>query len=322
VRGRFAPSPTGDLPLGNARTALLAWASARSQGGAFVLRIEDLDRPRTVAHASEGNMAELRWLGIDWDEGPDVGGPHAPYRQSEREAHYALALERLAAAGMLAECFLSRKDIALAASAPHGPAGPVYGPRERAESERLAPRRRAEGRAPSLRFRPPDVALTVVDALRGARVVDAAREVGDVVVRRADGLYAYALAVVVDDAAMAIDEVVRGDDLLDATAAQVLLARALGHAPPAYLHVPLLLDAAGARLAKRSGGGTLRALMEGGADAARLRGALLAGAGLLDRPRPLAARDVAAAFDPARLTRSATRWSEADAAWARAAGRG
>jgi glutamyl-tRNA synthetase len=317
MRGRFAPSPTGDLHLGNARTALLAWASARARGGAFVLRVEDLDPPRTVARAVDGNLAELRWLGLDWDEGPDVGGPFAPYRQSERGAHYDAALARLATAGLLAECYLSRRDIALASSAPHGPSGPVYGPRQRAASERLAPQRRAAGREPSLRFRPPDVPVSFRDAGRGERVVDPATEVGDVVVRRADGLYAYALAVAVDDAAMAITEVVRGDDLLDATAPQVLLARALGHEPPEYRHVPLLLDAAGARMAKRTGGATLRALMEGGADAARVRGALLAGAGLLDAPRPLASADVPALFDPARLVPAAARWTEAMDAWTR-----
>jgi glutamyl-tRNA synthetase len=319
VRGRFAPSPTGDLHLGNARTALLAWASARAQGGAFVLRVEDLDPPRTVPRAVDGNLAELRWLGLDWDEGPDVGGPYGPYRQSERGALYEAALARLDEAGLLGACFLSRKDLAGAASAPHGPAGPVYGPRQRAQSERIAAQRLAAGRAPSVRFRPPDAPLTFLDARHGERIVHPATDVGDVVVRRADGLFAYALAVAVDDAAMRIGEVVRGDDLLDATAPQVLLARALGHAPPVYRHVPLLHDAAGQRMAKRTGGATLRALMEGGADPARVRGALLASVGLLEAPRPLAVADVTAAFDPERLATGATRWTDALDTWTRAA---
>jgi glutamyl-tRNA synthetase len=317
VRGRFAPSPTGDLHLGNARTALLAWASTRAQGGTFVMRVEDLDRPRTVAHAVAGNLAELRWLGLDWDEGPDVGGPFGPYRQSERDDHYEAALERLRASGSLAECFLSRKDLAEAASAPHGPLRSVYGVRERAASARLAEARRAAGRLPSLRFRPPETPITLRDALHGEWTVDPARDVGDVVVRRADGLFAYALAVVVDDAAMEIDEVVRGDDLLSATAAQALLVRALGHAPPRYLHVPLLLDAAGVRMAKRTGGATLRALMEGGADPARLRGALLASAGLMSAPRRIASTEVPTAFEPSRLATAASRWTEDHDAWTR-----
>ena len=136
MRGRFAPSPTGALHLGNARTALLAWASARAQGGAFVLRVEDLDGPRTVAAARDGNLAELRWLGLDWDEGPDVGGGFGPYLQSERDPHYAAALAALAAAGRLGEDWLSRKDLQEVASAPHAAAGSAYGPRERARSDR------------------------------------------------------------------------------------------------------------------------------------------------------------------------------------------
>jgi glutamyl-tRNA synthetase len=318
VRGRFAPSPTGDLHLGNARTALLAWASARAQGGHFVLRVEDLDTARTVEPAREGNLAELRWLGLEWDEGPDVGGPHGPYVQSQRHQHYADAVAALAAAGLVGECFLSRADLQGAASAPHGPSGPVYGTRERQASERVADRRRAEGRSPSLRFRPPAGVEAVSDVLAGPRVVDVAGEVGDIVVRRADGLFAYALAVVVDDAAMAIDEVVRGDDLWPVTPAQVALGRALGLPTPRYLHVPLLLDAGGARLAKRRGDGTLAVLMAAGVAPAKLRGALLASTGLLAHPRPLSPRDVVAAFDPHRLAREAARWTADHDAWLRA----
>ncbi len=322
MRGRYAPSPTGDLHLGNARTALLAWASARARDGAFVLRVEDLDAPRTVASAVDGNLEELRWLGLDWDEGPDVGGPFAPYRQSERGAHYAAALATLRATGTLGECFLSRKDLATAASAPHGPSASVYGVRERARSARVAGERRASGRLPSLRFRAPHDRLTLVDALHGEREVHVERDVGDVVVQRADGTYAYALAVTVDDVAMGITEVVRGDDILAATPVQVLLARALGHEPPAYRHVALLLDAEGVRMAKRTGGHTLRALAAGGTDPARLRGALAASAGLLQVPRPLTPADLVAAYDPACLLREGTRWTDGLAAWTGVGARG
>jgi glutamyl-tRNA synthetase len=319
VRGRFAPSPTGALHLGNARTALLAWASARAQGGAFVVRVEDLDPPRTVASAVAGNLEELRWLGLDWDEGPDVGGPRGPYRQSERGARYATALGVLATAGRLAEDWLSRKDLSEVASAPHGPAGAVYGPRERARSARLAEARRGEGRAPSWRARFEPGTVVADDVRRGRRAFDVATEIGDVLVRRSDGLWAYALAVVVDDAAMGVTEVVRGDDLWDATGAQVALAAALGHAAPRYGHVPLLLDASGERMAKRRGATTLAAYREAGVDPRRLVGALAATAGLLDAPRPVHPRDLVPGFDLARPTSAPARWTEALEAWVRGA---
>jgi glutamyl-tRNA synthetase len=318
VRGRFAPSPSGALHLGNARTALLAWASARAQGGAFVLRVEDLDPPRTVAAAVVGNLDELRWLGLDWDEGPDVGGAHAPYRQSERHAAYAAAFDRLAARGVLAEDWLSRKDLRELASAPHGPVGPVYGVRERARSGRLAAARRAEGASPSWRVRFPEPDVHVHDARRGARRFDLAAETGDLLVRRRDGVWAYALAVVVDDAAMGITEVVRGDDLWDATGAQAALARALDLPLPRYAHVPLLLDGDGVRLAKRRGAATLAAYREAGVDPRRLVGALAATAGLLPEPAPRTPTDLLAGFDLARLDATAARWTPALEAWVRA----
>jgi glutamyl-tRNA synthetase len=321
--GRFAPSPTGDLHLGNARTALLAWARARREGQRFVMRVEDIDGPRTVPHAVEGNLAELRWLGLEWDEGPDVGGPHAPYRQSERATHYQAALEALAATCDLFPCYLSRRDLRDVASAPHGPTGPVYGAAERAENERVRRERAAAGAAFSLRLAPPSGAtvgapagtpagtLALDDELHGRVTFDTERDVGAIVVRRADGLWAYALAVVVDDAAMGVSEVVRGDDLLAASGAQLALQRALGLPTPRYLHVPLLLDAAGERMAKRRGDHTLRALRAAGVDPARLRGALLASAGLLGEPRPVSVDEAVALADPARLDRAARPWDEA-----------
>ncbi|MDF1523678.1 MAG: tRNA glutamyl-Q(34) synthetase GluQRS [Trueperaceae bacterium] len=318
MRGRFAPSPSGALHLGNARTALLAWASARAQGGAFVLRVEDLDPPRTVAAAVSGNLEELRWLGLDWDEGPDVGGAHEPYRQSERQAAYDAAFERLAARGLLAEDWLSRKDLREVASAPHGPVGPVYAARERARSERLAAARRAEGASPSWRVRFAEPYVDVHDARLGARRFDLAAETGDLLVRRRDGIWAYALAVVVDDAAMGITEVVRGDDLWDATGVQAALARALDLPVPRYAHVPLLLDGDGVRLAKRRGAATLAAYREAGVDPHRLVGALAATAGLVPAPTSLAPAELLPAFGLARLDAAPARWSPALEAWVRA----
>jgi glutamyl-tRNA synthetase len=300
-RGRYAPSPTGWQHLGNARTALVAWIRGRA-GGGFVLRVEDLDRPRTVPEAVGGNLEELRWLGLDWDEGPDVGGPHAPYLQSRREAGYEAALAALAAAGRTFDCYLSRKDLRELSSAPHG-AGPVYGPRERAANARWADRKRAEGKEPAVRLRMPHGAVRVDDSLRGPRDVDLRAEVGDLVLRRADGAWAYQLAVVVDDAAMGVAEVVRGDDLHVAAAGQIALHRLLGSRPPDHLHLPLLHDADGVRLSKRRGEGTLRALREAGVPASRVVGLLAWTLGQRPRPVPLTAAELAASFELDRVPR-------------------
>jgi glutamyl-tRNA synthetase len=284
-----------------------------------VLRVEDLDGPRTVPAAVAGNLAELRWLGLDWDEGPDVGGPHAPYLQSERGERYLAALERLASDGRLAEDWLSRRDLREAASAPHGPAGPVYGTAERRLSARWAEARRREGRTPAqrARFGPEDGEVEAHDRRHGLRRFDLASDVGDVVVRRSDGLWAYALAVVVDDAAMGITEVVRGDDLLEATGAQVALARALGLPSPTYAHVPLLQDADGARMAKRRGGATLAELRTGGIDPGRVVGALAATLGWLASPRPLTPEAALRECDTASWPDRPTRWTPELDAWVR-----
>jgi glutamyl-tRNA synthetase len=261
VRGRFAPSPTGDVHLGTARTALVAWLSVRVRGGAFVMRSEDLDRARVVPGAEARIFADLRWLGLDWDEGPDVGGPRGPYRQSERGEHYATALAALVAKGRLFACSCSRKDLAAAAarspSAPHaGDDGPPYPGtcRGRAvdERDRAAFAAGSAERGLAWRFRVDPGEVTFHDRRRGTLVQDVAAMVGDFVVRRGDGTPAYQLAVVVDDIAMAIDEVVRGEDLLGSTPRQILLYRALGTTPPTFAHVALVLDERGQRLAKRN----------------------------------------------------------------------
>jgi len=252
-RGRFAPSPTGDLHVGSAATALVAWLSARAAGGCLVLRIEDLDGPRTIPGSVERQLDDLRWLGLDWDEGPDVGGEAAPYGQSERGHRYDAALARLHAAGLVYACDCSRAEIARVASAPHpGEEGPRYPGtcRDRAAGPWKRP--------PALRLRVPAGVVTVDDALQGRIQHDVSATVGDFVLRRGDGAYAYQLAVVVDDLEMGITEVVRGADLLASAPRQALLARLLGGEPPAFAHVPLVLAPDGTRLAKRARGVTLR----------------------------------------------------------------
>lgn len=319
MRGRFAPSPTGALHLGNARTALLAWCSTRAQGGSFVLRVEDIDTPRTVPEAVAGNLAELHWLGLDWDEGPDVGGPHAPYLQSQRTEHYQAALATLTARGLLAEDWLSRRDLSDIASAPHAVSGAAYGPRERSRSASIAAARRAAGRTPAYRARLPEIAplggLLVRDRGLGERSVDIAHEVGDVVVRRADGLWAYHLAVVVDDAAMGISEIVRGADLWPATPVQVALARALDLPIPNYGHVPLLRDATGERLAKRRGGTTLAHLRDAGVRPERVLGALAVTLGWLSKPSPMSASDALHAYNEHGAGRGPDEWREELERW-------
>jgi glutamyl-tRNA synthetase len=322
-RGRYAPSPTGDLHLGNARTALVAWWRARATGSSFVMRVEDLDEPRTVPEAVVGNLAELRWLGLDWDEGPDLGGRFGPYRQSRRSELYRHALGRLREQDRVFECWLSRRELRELSSAPHG-AGPVYGERERGLNRALASRKRTEGKTPSLRLRVSPGEVHFDDLLAGPQRFDAESEVGDIVLRRADGAWAYQLAVVVDDAAMGIEEVVRGADLLPSTAAQLLLYRALGHRAPAFLHVPLLLDEEGMRLAKRRGSLTLATLRSVGVEPSRVVGLLAYTLGLLPERVPLRADELLAtdrdpALDLAGLRREEYRLGADDLAWLMAA---
>jgi glutamyl-tRNA synthetase len=304
-RGRFAPSPTGPLHLGNARTALVAWLAARAAGGAYLLRVEDLDGPRVKPGAEEAILAELRWLGLDWEEGPDVGGPAGPYRQSERGARYADALGRLRAAGLVYPCFCSRAEIAAAARAPHGPGddGPRYPGTCRAlDAGEIA--RRSVRRPPAWRFRVEPGEVSFEDGIHGVRTQDVSAAVGDFVVARADGVAAYQLAVVVDDAAMGVTDVVRGDDLVASTARQLLLYRALGLAPPRFAHVPLVVGEDGERLAKRHGALSLGELVARGADPTAVTGLLAELTGLAPRGARVAPRDLVSGFSLARVSRT------------------
>lgn len=265
--GRYAPSPTGDLHLGNLATALEAWEIARREGGVFILRIEDIDTPRVVSGSEARIIEDLRWLGIDWDEGPDVGGPAGPYRQSERGELYAAALDALDRRGLTYLCTCSRKDLR-EASAPHGDHGPVYPGlcRDKSRAEQAA----HPGGA-ALRFRLPQGNVEFTDRRLGPRSFDLARLCGDFIVRRRDGLWSYQLACAVDDALMGVTHVVRGEDLLDSTPRQLALLGALGLPPPAYEHVPLLADEQGRRLSKRDGSNSLRALRARGLTPADVR---------------------------------------------------
>jgi glutamyl-tRNA synthetase len=298
-RGRFAPSPTGGLHLGLARTALLAYLRARSQAGAFVLRIEDIDTPRVLPGAAEALLDELRFLGIDWDEGPDRAGPAGPYVQSQRFAHYEAALDQLRERGLVYPCTCSRKEIALA-SAPHGPAefGPVY-----PGTCREGPTR--PGAPASLRFRAPDALPSFVDACTGALVAPVAQ--GDFVLRRADGLFSYQLAVVLDDIAMGISEVVRGEDLSGCTGWQLALYDALGAPRPAFAHVPLLLDSDGKRLAKRDAATSVAELRAHGKRADELVGMLAASVNLVPPNTRALPAELVAEFSLARVCAKSAR---------------
>jgi glutamyl-tRNA synthetase len=283
VTGRFAPSPTGTLHLGNLRTALLAWLFARSAGAPFLVRMEDLDTARVRPGSAEEQLADLAAIGLDWD-GEVVF-------QSHRMDRYAEAIEALG--DRVYECFCTRAEIRAAASAPHGPLpeGAYPGTCLRLTAAELA-EKRASGRPPALRVRADGARVGFADRLHGYTdgVVD------DFVVRRNDGAPAYNLAVVVDDAEQGVGEVVRGDDLLDSTPRQLFLARALGLSEPSYVHVPLVLGPDGERLAKRHGAVTLREV-----DPAAARAWMLRSLGLPEALEP-------ADFDPAALPEAPTYW--------------
>jgi len=253
VRVRFAPSPTGWLHVGGARTAYFNWLFARQHGGAFVIRIEDTDVARSSPESESGVLDDLRWLGLNWDEGPDMGGPHGPYRQSERHERYRAAAERLIASGHVYPCFCTdaeleaRRKAALAAGrTPH------YDGRCRAFSEVERAAARAEGRPESMRFAVEPRDWTLEDLIRGP-VRFPAGMVGDFVILRASGLPTYNFACVVDDAGMQISHVIRAEEHLSNTARQLMLYAATGAAPPRFAHVPLILNPDRTKMSKRSG---------------------------------------------------------------------
>jgi glutamyl-tRNA synthetase len=286
--GRYAPSPSGPLHLGNARTALLAWLWARSEGGRFLLRIEDLDPDRSRPLIIERQLEDLAALGIDWDDNP--------VWQSQRGDLYARALEELEASGRVYRCFCTRADVRAATVAPHGEGGPSYPGTCRELDPAEVAARLEGGRRASLRFRSEDGG-------------------DDYVLRRSDGFVGYQLAVVVDDAAQGVNHVLRGDDLLTSTPRQIELWRALELGPPPrYLHVPLVLDRLGKRLGKRHGSLAMRSVLDAGSSPQRLVGWLAWSAGVAETPAPVRARDLIGSFREDALTREPTR--VADDPWA------
>jgi glutamyl-tRNA synthetase len=307
---RLAPSPTGALHLGNARTFLVNWLLARQQNCRVVLRIEDIDGPRIKGGADMLAIEDLQWLGIDWDEGPVY--------QSHRMHLYREAILKLIDAGDAYPCVCTRREAHLAASAPHAEDGSAPYPgtcRGRFTSIDEA-RAANNGREPAIRFRVPDETVDFQDVFVGRVRYDVGKQLGDFVIRKADGTPAYQLAVVVDDAAQGVSDVVRGDDLLDSTPRQMLLYRALGLSDliPTYLHLPLVVGADGKRLAKRHGDTRLTTYRDRGISAERVV-ALLArwcGIGGLDH---VGARDLISRFSLAKLPRAKITMTPADDAW-------
>lgn len=302
--GRFAPSPTGDLHLGNLRTALLAWLFARSAGSSFLVRMEDLDRVQASIDHERSQLADLAALGLDWDG--DV------VRQSERFDRYEAAIDRLTAAGLTYPCSCTRREIREAASAPHGdplPDGAYPG-----TCRNLTAAERAEqatsGRPLALRLRSPGTTVTVLDDLVG----EVTAVIDDVVLRRNDGVPAYNLAVVVDDAAQGIEQVVRADDLASSAPRQRYLAQLLDLPPVRYAHVPLVLAPNGDRLAKRDGAVTLADQQDLGRAAPEVVGLLAWSAGLIDEAEPTRATDLIAGFDPSHLRLTPWHLTERDLA--------
>ncbi|MFN0019323.1 MAG: tRNA glutamyl-Q(34) synthetase GluQRS [Pirellulaceae bacterium] len=304
VIGRLAPSPTGAQHIGNARTYLIAWLSIRSRGGKVILRMEDIDSPRIKPGAAQQANDDLAWLGLDWDEGPDRGGPHAPYVQTQRLKNYREALEQLKTAEQVYPCTCSRTDVAAAASAPHiGQEGPRYpgtcANRQAADAKELTKR----GRTFSWRFRASATHYELQDRIAGVRACNVREELGDFVVAKSDGSPAYQLAVVVDDLAMGVTEVLRGDDLLPSAFRQLDLYQFFKASPPTFAHVPLVIGEDGRRLAKRHGDTRISLLREANVPAARLVGFLGWSAGLRPTAEPLMPQELLADYQLDKIPR-------------------
>lgn len=299
--GRFAPSPSGRIHLGNILCCLLAWLSARQKGGRVILRIEDLDAARCPRRYAEQMIEDLRWLGLLWDEGPEADGCGGTFFQSQRTALYQAALEQLEAMGLVYPCFCTRAELH-AASAPHREDGQVIyagtcrslSPAQAAEKARLRP--------PALRLRVPDKEYRFTDAHMGLYGERLDRDCGDFLLRRSDGMFAYQLAVVVDDAAMGVTEVVRGADLLSSTPRQLYLYQLLGLTPPEFIHFPLLLAPDGRRLSKRDADAGLDSL-RGRVTAEELLGRLAELAGFHPSGEPTSAEELLGEFSWERIPR-------------------
>jgi glutamyl-tRNA synthetase len=297
------------LHLGNARTFLVNWWMARQRGWRVVLRIEDLDGPRVKAGADRAAMDDLRWLGIDWDEGPVYQSPRTPI--------YRAAAERLLGEGKAYPCVCTRREVELAASAPHAEDGSaVYSGACRGRFKSVEEARASASRVPGVRFAVPEGEVEFVDGFLGAIRMNPARELGDFVILKADGTAAYQLAVVIDDAEMGVTEVVRGDDLIDSTPRQILLYRALGmpERVPNYWHLPLVVGTDGRRLAKRHGDTRLAYYRQRGVPAERVV-ALLARWSGVEVAEEASAREVVGKFDLARLPKEQVVFTADDDRW-------
>lgn len=293
VVGRFAPSPSGRMHLGNAFSCLLAWLSARAAGGRIVLRHEDLDPARCRREYAGQIEDDLRWLGLDWDEGGSQGG--SQFYQSCRREIYEQYLTTLEEKGLVYPCFCTRADLHTA-SAPHAADGtPIYSGVCRGLSLQQR-RERAALRSPALRAMVPAETVCFRDGLQGLYSAKLQQDCGDFILRRSDGVFAYQLAVVVDDGLMGVNQVVRGRDLLSSTPWQLWLQEQLGFPRPEYYHVPLLVAADGRRLSKRDGDMDLRAIRSSGLSPQSLTGRLAFLAGLIDREEALAPRELIPLF--------------------------
>ncbi|MCC8182095.1 MAG: tRNA glutamyl-Q(34) synthetase GluQRS [Clostridiales bacterium] len=304
VTGRFAPSPSGRMHLGNAFSCLLAWLSVRSAGGRMLLRIEDLDPDRCRPDYAQQVEADLRWLGLDWDEGGMDG--ETACCQSRRREIYAHYLNLLQEDGLLYPCFCTRGELH-AASAPHASDGtPLYP----GTCRRLSPEeqtRRATLRRPALRIRVPDREIAFTDRLQGAYRENLARDCGDFILRRSDGVHAYQLAVVVDDGLLGVTQVVRGRDLLTSAPRQLWLQEILDFPHPTYAHVPLLLSADGRRLSKRDSALDLGAIRASGRTPESVVGSLAFWSGLIDRPQAISAKELIPLFSWDKVRREDVR---------------
>jgi glutamyl-tRNA synthetase len=313
VCGRLAPSPTGYVHLGNAWAFLLAWLSVRARNGRLILRVEDIDPQRSKTKFVDALLEDLRWLGLDWDEGPDIAGPAQPYLQSLRTGRYEEALARLDMSGATYPCFCTRGELRNLASAPHaGDIGPPYPGTCRRLDERQRAALLGTGRKAAVRLCCAGEEVSFTDLLRGEKQMRLADCGGDFALRRSDGVVSYQLAVTVDDAAMGITEVVRGRDILHSTPRQLVLQRLLGYATPGYAHIPLLLDNNGERLAKRHQSLSLRSLRQQGADARRIVGLLSRMAGFNPRETPASPDELLPRFALTRLPKHDQRVTEDD----------
>jgi glutamyl-tRNA synthetase len=298
--------------LGNARTFLVNWIVARQRGWRVLLRIEDIDGPRIKRGADRGLIEDLKWLGVDWDEGPVY--------QSARLGAYREAIERLIAAGKAYPCVCSRKEVEAAASAPHAEDGAaVYPGTCRGRFRSMAEAERAAGRPACVRFEVPDEGVEFEDGFAGLKRFEVARELGDFVIAKADGTPAYQLAVVVDDAEMGVDRVVRGDDLLDSTPRQILIYRALGMAEkiPQYWHLPLVVGEDGRRLAKRHGDTRLATYRERGVKSERVIALLARWSGVADVGEGETAADLVKSFRLEHVPKKQIGFSGAEDRWLR-----